>query len=214
MLACQGLSDQAVVGDGAPKHTYIAGAPQAANQLVVMPNRNHSQYIERMLRKTTTFFLLAGKALAACNYGTYDYPREPNVPVSSFSYTGLTGPLNWYGLNKTANALCAKGMNQSPINFNASSCAAKNDSSVVFKVVDYPNGAEFENLGTNVEVVANGSLTVASKNYTLAQFHFHTPSEHRVDQEYASMEAHFVFSAPGTVLLFSTLPTLGKSILM
>ena len=46
-------------------------------------------------------------------------------------------------------------------------------------VNDMPDGAEFENLGTTVEVITQGgTLTVADKTFELQQFHFHLPSEH------------------------------------
>jgi len=52
-------------------------------------------------------------------------------------------------------------------------------------------------LGTNVEVAVNGTLVDGGKTYDLAQFHFHTPSEHRVNEEIYTMELHFVFEAAG-----------------
>ncbi|PNY28636.1 Uncharacterized protein TCAP_01439 [Tolypocladium capitatum] len=145
---------------------------------------------------STTVALLcwAGYVLAACNYGTSYFPREPNVTVGSFGYTGLNGPLNWYGLNKTANKLCATGRHQSPININAS-IPTSSDGFVSFKIDSYPEGAVFENLGTTLEVPANGTLVTDSKTYGLTQFHFHTPSEHRIELEHFPMEAHFVFEA-------------------
>lgn len=150
-----------------------------------------------------------GLTNAACNYGTLEFPREAQVPASKFSYDGLTGPLNWYGLNTTANAMCDHGTNQSPITINALGTGASNGTSktegtaVSFSVPPYPAGAVFENLGTNVEVVVNGSLVDAGKNFSLAQFHFHTPSEHRINDEYFPMEMHFVFQAAGSLLPIS-----------
>ncbi|EHK16150.1 uncharacterized protein TRIVIDRAFT_163724 [Trichoderma virens Gv29-8] len=120
---------------------------------------------------------LAAPALAACDYGTHLNPRSESVPISTFGYTGLTGPLNWFGLNTTANKMCATGKFQSPVNLD-SSISTVHGSSVTFKVDSYPFGSEFENLGTTVEVPVNGSLVSDGKTYKLAQFHFHTPSEH------------------------------------
>ncbi len=46
-------------------------------------------------------------------------------------------------------------------------------------VNDMPEGADFENLGTTVEVITQGgTLKVADKTFELQQFHFHLPSEH------------------------------------
>ncbi|KAL6877731.1 alpha carbonic anhydrase [Trichoderma longibrachiatum] len=150
----------------------------------------------RLTHLTLAALSLVAPALAACDYGTHLNPRsEGAVPISTFGYTALDGPLNWHGLNTTANALCATGKHQSPINIDASVSKIPG-SSVEFVVDAYPFGAEFENLGTTVEVPVNGTLWADGKMYRLAQFHFHSTSEHRVEQEYFPMETHFVFSAP------------------
>jgi len=50
---------------------------------------------------------------------------------------------------------------------------------VELTVNDMPDGAEFENLGTTVEVITQGgNLKVGEKEFELQQFHFHLPSEH------------------------------------
>lgn len=152
-----------------------------------------------MVRITATAvaaLFYSGTSLAACDYGTSWFPRRPNVTIGSFGYTGLNGPLNWYSLNTTANELCAKGRHQSPINLN-SSIPTPPGTDVSFSIENYADGAEFENLGTTVEVPVNGSLELDNTTYSLAQFHFHTPSEHRINLEYFPMEMHFVFASAG-----------------
>jgi carbonic anhydrase len=126
-------------------------------------------------RQAFAILAIVGVALTACNYGTSSFPKGPSVPVSKFSYVGLTGPLNWYGLNETANFLFDKGMNQSPIDITPSAITLDNGVSCILNVPSYPSGAVFENLGTNVEVVVNGTLVDSGKTYNLAQFHFHAP---------------------------------------
>jgi carbonic anhydrase len=135
---------------------------------------------------------------ANCAHGTSLFPRLPNVTVSAFSYTGLSGPLNWLGLNEIANKACDIGTQQSPIVLNGSIPQIPG-TSIIFVPQDYPNGAKFENLGTNLEVVVNGSMVdlVTGTNYSLAQFHFHTPAEHRVEEEFFAMEMHWVFESAG-----------------
>lgn len=50
---------------------------------------------------------------------------------------------------------------------------------VKLQINDMPEGTEFENLGTTVEVVSKGgSLEAGGKTYEFEQFHFHLPSEH------------------------------------
>ncbi|KAL9118468.1 MAG: hypothetical protein Q9187_004985 [Circinaria calcarea] len=133
---------------------------------------------------------------ASCIHGTHLLPRQSEtVPISNFGYSGNIGPLNWVSINETANALCSLGRFQSPINIDAS-IELDNGTSSTLRIPDVEE-ADFENLGTTVEVVVNGTLVDRGKEYALAQFHFHTPSEHRVFGEYQAMEAHFVFQAEG-----------------
>jgi carbonic anhydrase len=128
-------------------------------------------------------------------HGTALHPRS-EFASPSFGYHGLKGPTNWFGINPEANALCAKGTHQSPIDVSSTGCGPKS-ANPVFHVPAVPEGAEFLNLGTTVEVITNGTLIKGSKIFNLAQFHFHTPSEHSVDGKYYPMEVHFVFQAQG-----------------
>ena len=113
------------------------------------------------------------------------------TPITAFTYDDLHGPLNWFNLNETANKACAQGTKQSPIVVDSSIPFAPSGS----LILNLPPAldAEFENLGTNLEAVVNGSLTANGKVYALQQFHFHTPGEHRYFDEFYPMEVHFVF---------------------
>lgn len=51
---------------------------------------------------------------------------------------------------------------------------------------------DFENLGTTIEVIVNGTTSFAGSDFRLKQFHMHTPSEHRIGEEYYPLELHFV----------------------
>lgn len=121
--------------------------------------------------------------------------RDNNpVHAGTFNYTGLGGPLNWYGLDKKQNGLCAKGRYQSPINIDSGIHTAARGISMQIPT----DIGEFENLGYTIEVTqVKGSLFTPNGRYTLHQFHFHTPSEHRINEEYYPLEVHFVFKNPG-----------------
>ena len=57
----------------------------------------------------------------------------------------------------------------------------------------------FENLGTTIEVIAEGgSMTPpgGTDQYTLKQFHFHLPSEHLANSTSMAMEMHMVWEGP------------------
>ncbi|KAG5637202.1 hypothetical protein H0H81_005415 [Sphagnurus paluster] len=164
-------------------------------------------------------------------FGRFDFSLELetlNIRAPSFDYVGVTGPLGWAGLDPNANQACSTGSDQSPINLDNS--ISTSTTKLHLSIPNVAN-AEFENLGTTVEVVAvEGQLSLGQDQYKLLQFHFHTPSEHRVGKEYFPLEMHMVFqklpgngSGPNLVLgaLFeldrygfttSLISSLGKSV--
>ncbi|KAF5380064.1 hypothetical protein D9615_006113 [Tricholomella constricta] len=118
--------------------------------------------------------------------------NDESLSPAHFGYTGVKGPIGWAGLSPN-NALCSTGSWQSPINLNASIGPP-----AVNPKVRIPDGyGDFENLGTTVEVPAVGQTYFGGKLYQLQQFHFHTPSEHRINEEYFPLEIHLVHQASG-----------------
>jgi carbonic anhydrase len=146
------------------------------------------------MKVTAAILPLIASATASCLHGTSLLPRSADgtVDVNSFNYTNTGGPLTWYGLSK-ANSACSEGKHQSPIDIVTEDIDYAAASSIRFNVPSTDN-AKFENLGSGLEVVlTNGTLVAGNSSYKLAQFHFHTPSEHRINEEYYPMEVHFVF---------------------
>ncbi|OCL04901.1 carbonic anhydrase [Glonium stellatum] len=147
------------------------------------------------LKEFSGFLLFTSYATASCLHGTSHLLRrttpDGRVAVSKFGYTESEGPLHWAGLS-TNNSACAMGTTQSPINIDSSIPTA-----IYAPKVSIPSvqSAEFENLGSTVEVVVNGTATFNGTNYALKQFHFHTPSEHRINEEYFPLEMHMVHQA-------------------
>src|SRR5437016_6212769 len=136
---------------------------------------------------------------ASCLHGTNLQPRRlikydeesKTVEVSKFGYTGLQGPLNWAGLSEE-NAACRESNNQSPINL-ADPQVEQIAPNIMQLSIPNVESAELENLGSTVEVVMeglNGTLAFGGKTFSLKQFHFHTPSEHRINEEYFPLEMH------------------------
>ena len=94
---------------------------------------------------------------------------------------------------------CATNTIQSPIDVTNQSTVAVAGSTLNIEFPDTAT-AEFENIGTTVEVVMEGKgakTTIAGKEFELKQFHFHSPSEHTVDGEYFPLEMHMVHEAAG-----------------
>ncbi|KAI0883892.1 carbonic anhydrase [Annulohypoxylon maeteangense] len=148
-------------------------------------------------------FLLAASVtsvMASCGSLTHLFPRAEGeeVPISKFGYTGTTGPVLWTQLDTAANGLCSTGSNQSPINMVEGQFKLIPASDTQLTIPDVPEGAEFENLGSTVEVVMKGlggTFVLEGKTYTLEQFHFHHPSEHIDNGVSLPMEMHLVFSS-------------------
>ncbi|KAI5816543.1 alpha carbonic anhydrase [Pyronema omphalodes] len=130
-------------------------------------------------------------SLASCIDNTHLQPRSisGDVSISTFGYTGLLGPLNWAGLSPS-NSDCSHSVTQSPININTSSISLLSPPPILN--IPSVSSAEFENLGSTIEVITNGTTTVNGTVFNLKQFHFHAPSEHRIDEEFFPLEVHMV----------------------
>jgi len=125
---------------------------------------------------------------ASCAYGTSLHHRATGeVALPKFGYGPTDGPLNWFGLDPQ-NVLCARGKQQSPINVqSAQSAPAPGDT---LKVQIPVQDGTLENLGTTIEVVVNGTTTFGSEAFAVAQFHFHSSSEHYIDNKSYPLEMH------------------------
>ncbi|KAF2254682.1 carbonic anhydrase, partial [Trematosphaeria pertusa] len=147
-----------------------------------------------------TTLLLAGTASASCLHGVFKR-EEGEVEIPFFGYEDTFGPLNWASL-AAENEACKTGANQSPINIDSSVSLATEK-----PILDIPQQAvEFENLNTTIEVVVNGTTTFGGSQFRLAQFHMHTPSEHRINREYFPLEVHMVHQGiadPGQIVVLA-----------
>jgi carbonic anhydrase len=105
-----------------------------------------------------------------------------------WSYEGDTGPAHWGELGGD-NAVCGAGSQQSPLDLSG---AVKADLPAI--VTAWKKGGEIVNNGHTIQVnVPPGSmLTRGGRRYELLQYHFHAPSEHRVEGKAFPMEVHFV----------------------
>lgn len=111
---------------------------------------------------------------ANCVHNTHLSRRQEGgqVEVSKFGYSDLQGPLNWAGLDP-ANSLCATSKVQSPIVLD--NTIQKAASAPAVNIADVEE-AEIENLGTTLETIVTGTTSLEGKDFTLKQFHLHTPS--------------------------------------
>lgn len=110
-----------------------------------------------------------------------------------WGYTAGKGPESWGSLSPEF-AACRTGHRQSPIDLGATDVPGRDP---VVEVDYKPLPLTVLHNGYTVEVlVRNGSrILLDGKEYELLQFHFHTPSEHRVDGRPFAAEMHFVHRA-------------------
>ena len=108
-----------------------------------------------------------------------------------WSYEGETGPQAW-GQMKPEFNLCAIGKRQSPIHIDERDTLQGPAEPLLFNYQP-SDGSVVNNSHTiQVDVQGDNTLTVRGSVYKLLQFHFHTPSEERVNSRGFAMVAHLV----------------------
>lgn len=154
------------------------------------------------------FGILAIFSLIAVAFPT-DHPQAGEPDKARWGYEGDIGPLYWGKLGPEF-SLCETGMAQSPIDLLKSH---KIDlDSIQFSYKDAPyhvinNGHTLEEIEPLSEKVKSrypqhgqtvlhfdkdSTIVFDDDLYLLEQFHFHSPSEHTVDQKHFPMELHLV----------------------
>ena len=106
-----------------------------------------------------------------------------------WSYEGAGAPAKWGDLD-AANKACAVGLQQSPIDIEATI-----KSQLPMLKLNWGMSADtIVNNGHTIQLnFAEGStLTLGDVKYKLLQVHFHRPSEHMIGGKNFPMEAHFV----------------------
>lgn len=114
---------------------------------------------------------------------------NPNGHDVHWAYSGDTGPESW-GMLKPEFQQCMLGKRQSPIDIREGIPVQLDPIQfdyrpANFKVID--NGHTIQ---ANVE--PGNSITVMGRRYELLQFHFHRPSEERINGKQFDMVAHLV----------------------
>jgi carbonic anhydrase len=136
-----------------------------------------------------------------------DHP--PPAAKAHFSYANPEGPDHWGDLDP-AFATCKSGTKQSPVNLPS---VLRTDSSLaITRPMSGPIPLVVVNNGHAIQVknTAAASVTIDNVKYDLAQFHFHSPSEHTIGGKSFDMEMHLVHkSADGKLAVIALLFTKG-----
>jgi len=123
--------------------------------------------------------------------GVFTAALSMNIAAADWSYSGDTGPSTWGSLNK-AYQLCSNGKHQSPINIEDT----KSEDLPTLKHLYLASKLNIENTGHSLKVkVDNGSYMQTKEGKTfLREMHWHTPSEHKLDDDRYPLEVHLVHS--------------------
>ncbi len=127
----------------------------------------------------------------------------------AWSYQGQQGPMHWGDL-RAEYAVCKTGKHQSPIDIRGAKAADLppiefSYAPTAFRIID--NGHSVQ-----VNLVTGGFITVAGRRYDLVQFHFHHPSEEKIQGRGFPMVAHLVHEdADGKLAVVAVLLKTGKA---
>jgi carbonic anhydrase len=117
----------------------------------------------------------------------------PGKHDSHWDYVGENGPEAW-GKMKSDFATCSTGQRQSPIDI-------RDGIPVQLQPIEFdyhPTGFNVIDNGHTVQVNLSpgNAISVSGRRYDLLQFHFHRPSEERINGRQFDMVAHLVHKDP------------------
>ncbi len=131
------------------------------------------------------------------------------VHAAHWAYEGDAGPKSWGGL-KPEFTKCSTGLRQSPIDIRDGVKVQLDPVQIdyrpsSFRVID--NGHTVQ-----VNVAAGNTIEVIGRRYELLQFHFHRPSEERINGRQFDMVAHLVHKdAEGRLAVIAVLLDRGSA---
>ena len=109
--------------------------------------------------------------------------------AAHWSYEGAAGPQTWGGL-KPEFTLCGNGQRQSPIDIRGG--LAVDLDPVKFNYQASPFGVIDNGHTVQANVAQGNHIEIGGKRFELVQFHFHRPSEERIDGRQFEMSLHLV----------------------
>ena len=130
-------------------------------------------------------------------------PPPPPARGTNWSYGGESGPNNWSKINVDWGK-CSTGTRQSPIDLRD---GIKVDLEQIQFDYHQSSFSEVDNGHTIMVTVGGGNfITVNNETYELQQFHFHRPSEEKINGKGTEMVMHLVHkSADGKLAVIAVL---------
>jgi carbonic anhydrase len=154
----------------------------------------------------TVFFVACGSPSQRESKPDVETPAEPVTDEVHWGYEGEIGPEHWADLSPDF-ALCREGTEQSPIDLVGAVPIEGVDverrlGEAVLTLDQRARVMDLVDNGHTIQVTTDVpmSLDVGGVHYELIQFHFHAPSEHTINGEYAALEIHFVHKSETGVL--------------
>jgi carbonic anhydrase len=128
---------------------------------------------------------------------------------SHWDYAGATGPDAW-GKMQPEYSRCATGTRQSPIDIRGGIAVDLEPIRFDYRPSSFSVIDNGHTVQVNVE--SGNSITITGRRYELVQFHFHRPSEERVDGRQYDMVVHLVHKDPeGRVAVVAVLLDRGSA---
>jgi carbonic anhydrase len=147
--------------------------------------------------------VLVAIGLIAGSAGVHANETSPH-----WEYKGKAGATHWGDLEQDY-ASCKLGKEQSPIDIHGAKKAKLDPIGFHYTAGD----AEVVNNGHTVQVnlAAGGTINLSDGEYKLLQFHFHTPSEEKINGKNYPLVAHLVHkNAAGNLAVVAVLFKVGK----
>lgn len=129
-----------------------------------------------------------------------------------WGYEGEVSPEHWAELSPDYQ-MCGLGKNQSPVDLQTSSAVKTvKQSPIIFKYDIQPD--DVVNNGHTLQIDSTNKsnhIVLDGQKYYLRQFHFHTPSENKINGKRFPMEGHFVnVSDDGHIAVVAVMYELGQ----
>ncbi len=146
--------------------------------------------------------------MMACDSSPPAHEGETSAPEAAaqhahhWGYEADNGPAVWADLNADY-SLCRDGREQSPIDLHNPTPTELPGLEVQYRpaamrIIRHEHVVNVIDNGHTIQVNYDegSTLSVGDKVLTLAQYHFHAPSEHTVDGRHYPMEMHLVHQGP------------------
>lgn len=185
-------ANRAEPGHAAPVHTAAPAKAPLPTQTVAPPAATHSTPVathELSRQERERMLATSGPRKTATNRKKVEKSEEPDFSHVHWGYAGLGAPENWHRIHSDY-ATCGNGKRQSPIDIRSDIKVDLEPIRFDYRMTEF--GIVDNGHTVQVNVGEGSEIHVMGRSYRLLQFHFHRPSEERVNGKPYDMVAHLV----------------------